>query len=146
MSVDRDLLDELGDAASAIPGLRRLSDADAVGLQALVGESFVRDTACVWWWTSIHGPSKSVDYGDADGLEVLAELVEPDSQAVLFVTDDEPGPWPAVRGRVGDLMAMLGEMRVFEFFLVDPDRKWIVFDTHENRLVLAGSLIDKVSS
>lgn len=64
--------------------------------------------------------------------QIVPDLSEP---PLLFVTDDEPPPWPCVVAPIPVLVDMLREQRFFEYFIVDPRFQWVIFDTHHNALV-----------
>lgn len=140
MTTDDDLRKELTSTVAQFANIVELESADALRLLDRIADTFVDDRARAWWWTSLSVPSVIIGYGDADGVDVLHRLLDPGTVVVLFVTDDEPSPWPAVQGPFAALSAVLGEMRQFEYFAVDPDCRWIVFDTHHNELVVAGTL------
>jgi hypothetical protein len=56
----------------------------------------------------------------------------------LVITDDELPPWVVVSGAWNGVRHLLSEARFFEFFVVNTSLRWIVFDTHDNRLVVGG--------
>jgi hypothetical protein len=134
--MDRELLQELTVAASAVGGITKLSNKAAIDLTQQLARAYVADPDCRWWWESVSVPVKRIPYGKADGLSVLAELFDTDCDAILIVTDDEEPPWLMYSGKVRDLIAMLRECRFFEYILVARDSSRIVFDTHMNELVV----------
>lgn len=140
MSIDPDLLADLREIAPTV-GLQELSttEAEHVAISAL--EAFVTVPDATWWWAVLREPVISLRYGEGDGVALLLRLQPPDTRVVLVVTDDEQPPWPAFEGALQDVVAMLREVRVFEFWVAPRDWRWIVFDTHENALVVAGSLV-----
>jgi len=93
-----------------------------------------------WSWESLLGTARVVSYGRADGLARLVELL-PNSGAdsILFVTDEEPPPWPCFVAPASALTDLLREQRMCEFCLVDAGMSWIVFDNHHNALIALGS-------
>lgn len=141
MSIDLELLAALRLAAAAF-GVKELPPAEAEQAVRRAREAFVSVPEATWWWTSLREPRVAVRYGEADGLRLLLRLQPHDTTAVLAVTDDEPVPWPAFKGALGNLVAMVRDVRAFEFWIAPPDSRWIVFDTHENALVVAGSLVE----
>lgn len=50
----------------------------------------------------------------------------------MFITDDSQPPWICIRGEKDLLIELLREHRFFEYFVVDMEAKWIIFDTHHD--------------
>jgi hypothetical protein len=145
MSIDPELLADLGDAARVV-GVTELSFADAKHVAMSAQATFVTAPEATWWWTALREPAISLRYGNEDGVALLLRLLPSDTTVVLVVTDDERAPWPAFEGALVDVATMLREVRVFEFWVVPRDLGWIVFDTHENALVVCGSLVAVASA
>jgi len=141
--VDRDLIDAIRETIAKVSGLSQLSDPQAVKLLDALAKRNVADPTQIWWWTNLTVDHETIPYGERDGLDEVARLVPPQTIALMVVTDDEPRPWPVFSGVISDLLAALREVRFCEYFLIDPDFKWLVFDTHHNALVVVGSLIGK---
>lgn len=138
--IDDDLLVEL-ESAVIESGVRPMPEGQAAAVVNELASVFVTDRACQWWWESLAKPSKRIAYESNDGLAVLAALVEPKCPVVLVVTDDSLPPWPVYMGSMEGIITVLRGCRFFEYFLAASDGSWIVFDTHMNEIVLAGSLV-----
>ena len=139
--VDRELIDAIRKTITKVSGASQLSDPQAVELLDAVAKRNVTDPAQIWWWANLTVDHETIPYGEKDGLDEIARLVPPQTIAFMVVTDDEPRPWPVFSGAISDLLSVLREVRFCEYFLIDPDFKWLAFDTHHNTLVVVGSLI-----
>jgi hypothetical protein len=140
MTVDPELLADLRGVAHSV-GIAELSSADADHVAGCAQAAFVADPEATWWWTALRGPAIRLRYGDDDGVALLLRLLPADTTVVLVVSDDEHAPWPAFEGTLRAVATMLREVRTFEFWVAPRDLGWIVFDTHENALVVAGALM-----
>jgi hypothetical protein len=140
MTLDKDLHDSIaGFVSSGHAGLTILDEAQAASLVGKVAERFVNDPNALWWWNSLAEEPREIAYGDTDGLQKIERLLEKATTPVyLAVTDDEHPPWLVVRGELSDIIALLREQRAFEFFIVDESRSWVIFDTHDGCLIVAG--------
>ncbi|MCK6521691.1 hypothetical protein L6R49_09655 [Myxococcota bacterium] len=145
MAVDPELLEELRALAPGL-GVVELAEADAAGVIRRARATFVTRPRVTWWWTALRPPTVTLPYGGQDGLTLLVRLLPAETRAVLVVTDDEPPPWPTFEGAIGDLVALLRELRPFELWLSAREADWIVFDTHHDALVVAGPLVAAAQS
>ena len=136
--IDASLTEEVRIALTKAPSVRKLSDEEAGAAVDAVAKRWEIDTDANWWWEGLSAEHHAIPYDD-DGLDKLAQIAPTDARAHLVITDDELPPWPVLTGTVGDLIGVLRELPFCEFFLVDPKHEWIVFDTHESQLVVAGT-------
>jgi hypothetical protein len=143
MTVDEELLDELRVHLTSVDGLRELSDSEALEIVDEVAHRFVDKKESVWWWQSLKCDWVTLPYADCDGRMLLYELLAAESTIRLVVTDDEPRPWPVFEGVAQKFLELFRELRFFEYFIASYDCQWVVFDTHHNALVAAGSILDK---
>ena len=136
MTLDKDLCDSIaGFVSSGHAGLTILDRAHAASLVGEVAERFVSDANALWWWESLADEPWEIAYRDTDGLQEIERLLQKATTPLyLVVTDDEHPPWLVVRGELGAIIALLREQRVFEFFIVDESRSWVIFDTHHGSL------------
>jgi hypothetical protein len=122
----------------------RLAVLDETAARALVRqvkERFVADPRHLWWWESLRGETASVPYDDsAYPLEFLRARLVDQPQVNLIVTDNQRDPSGVVRGSPGAILDLLGALRPFEFALTDDDVRWLILDSHESVLVLAGDI------
>lgn len=136
--IDEGLVAELSAICAADPRLVYLSAEATDDLLARVAARFRVDTSRLWWWEGIPN-ARSVPYAEGQGLSELARLVvDPDGDLTLVVTGDEPPPWLGIAGPLPALLQLLNETPHFEFFVVDNELNWIVFDTHHDELVVSG--------
>ncbi len=143
MTVSQELLGEIRALLPVHMGVRELSGSESAEFEVSVQRRFVQDSDALYWWDSLRTESVSLDYGDADGLAWLGKLIPSGQDVRLFVTDDEPGPWPAFAGEFGALKRLVDELHYFEFFFVGENRDWVIFDTHHNTLVVTGNLLER---
>lgn len=138
--VDPDLIAEIRARLTEFQDVQELPEHAARLVIDGVAKDHIIDRDRTWWWTSLKDPSEVITYGESDGLLLLASTVPGHNVGVLVVTDDEPPPWPAFQGPVQSLLAVLRGLRFCEYFIADPDGRWVVFDTHDNSLVVRGDL------
>lgn len=137
--IDADLVEELNSLSRVTGGLSVLSPEATEALVDRVAAKFSVDRSRQWWWEGLPG-ARVIECDPADELAALRRMLPQHEALALVVTDDESPPWIAVSGAWPALSQMLHEARLFEFFVV-PDRlDWIVFSTHDNRLVVSGDL------
>ena len=121
-------------------GLTVLSDREVANLVSAIGERYFQSTGSAWWWNSLKVFSKSIDYEVRDGLASLGALLPDGDELILVVTNESHAPAGAIRGTAADLIRLVRSVAGFEFAVVPGDLSWIVFDTHHNALVVAGTL------
>lgn len=130
--------------ARDLPSITELSVEDAADyLRALIA-TYVQDPNRVWLWESLKPPHKEFCYGDGNGLQLVCDLIRGNPRVCLMVTDDESPPWPAFEGSLQQIVELIGRQHFFEYALVDPKLDWVLFDTHHNSIVVAGSLASSV--
>lgn len=132
-SMDAELLENLRTYLSAYPEMDLLASAESEAVRRSIAGRFGFSTEQLWWWHDLPSRAVSVEYGSADGLDIVSEMI-PDALAPLcmFVTDDSRPPWICICGRKEMLIKLLREHRFFEYFVVDMEVNWILFDTHHN--------------
>ncbi|NPV21796.1 hypothetical protein [Bradyrhizobium aeschynomenes] len=136
--VDRELVDELDSVSLQVGGVDRLPlDIAHMYVQGLANEHVV-DSSILWWWKSLKGPALTINYGDGDGLALVAEILGDRRDARLVVSDDSGLPWPVYSGDVKKILEVLRREYFFEYILAAHDMSWVVFDTHSNELVIVG--------
>lgn len=105
-----------------------------------MAQRYAIDSSKLRWWEGMGVPSRTTQYQPHEGLNLIRKLVDGNPQVVMFVTDDEPPPWPAVRGPLDQVLFIVSEQRFFEYFLVPESLEWLIFDTHDNALVASSTL------
>lgn len=63
-------------------------------------------------------------------------LLNFESKTYLVVTDDEFYPWAVFECQKEKIVEVIREQRHFEFFIFDKSMRFILFDTHDNELLL----------
>ena len=139
--MDSELIRELTNFAAERPAVSVLAQNEADELRLRVANRFGFKDGQVWWWDNLPHGVRSLSYAaEAGGLSQLARMLpETGAPLFLFVTDDEPPPWPCIVGPGPALAEMLGSQRFFEYFIVNGDAEWILFDTHHNALLSLGN-------
>jgi hypothetical protein len=89
----------------------------------------------VWWWQAC-APLENIGASNMGLHAALATLPGSEGSLFMFVSDDEPPPWPCVTGSAMALSALIAESPYFEYLIAPPDAAWVLFDTHDNQLLL----------
>lgn len=122
-----------------ISGASVLPDADGERLLGRLAEIHGIDARAIWWWRSVPDArvtvyGSSVDLWQAHLRRLLIESAP--GRVFIAITDDEAPPWPVVAVENGArLIAALGELQFFEYFVFTSDLSRIFFDTHENAII-----------
>lgn len=144
--IDEELIESIRSMFDDSPALLELDKEEAKGLASSVASRYVSDTNKIWWWESLKSDSLVIDYGEEDGLNMLENLICNDKSVIIFITDDQPEPWCVLRGASSEILNVIKNQRFFEYFIVPEELNWIVFDTHHNSFVIAGSLMNKAEN
>jgi hypothetical protein len=134
----RNLRVHLEQLVASSADLRILSEEESSALTRRIADAFVADERAVRWWDALKVPNYLMPYGD-HRLGMLEDMVYNESRLLLAVTDDNPPPWTWIEGSPRGLLDLLGESPFFEYFLTDPAVSWVIFDTHHDKFVVAGS-------
>ncbi len=137
--MDTEIVKSIRNYIRRIPQVRELDFDEALQAVESVAEKYIENRKSVWWWESVKCETTCLDYGDNDGLSLIKEVVGEDCIVLLFVTDDEPEPWPVFEGSIGGVIDIFSEQPFFEYFLTGRDFSWIIFDTHHNSLIISGA-------
>lgn len=137
------LITAMARTGSSLGSVEHLSEAKANDTIEAIAKTFRIDRTGAWWWQSLSGKVSTIGYGEAaDPLRIIPTLVDPTNEVYLLVTDDEPPPWPGYRGRLDEILELIGEQWRFEFLLAPIGLDWLLFDTHHNEIVITGSLAE----
>lgn len=93
------------------------------------------DESSIRWWTSPSRDRQIIPYSSTP-RQLFNELLCTEGYARLFITDDEPPPWPSVHGPLADILDLIDDCPFFEYFIVNAEGTRVLFDTHHNELVL----------
>ncbi len=140
-AVDSELLIEIREAIKKIGDIYEIENVRAAELTDAVAKKHLRDRSRVWWWEGLSNSPTVLEYGDELSWPFVQSIVQNENQKIyLFVTDDDPEPWPVFIGNVIDIGRLLAELWRFEYFLTDENFSWVIFDTHHNTLVVSGAM------
>ena len=133
--MDTQLIKSIKSYTNRSTTLKFLEPHEADQLRATIARRFGFPESRIWWWETL--PNDGISYSDNKGFDKLEQLLSAKkSPLYLFVTDDEPPPWPCITGPLESLVQLLREERFFEYFIVNHNLDWILFDTHHNRLII----------
>lgn len=138
--MDAELMQEIHAFIKDIGGVSELECTEAVKFLNRFAANYKVEVNSRWWWESLGRTSTVIQYGDDDGLEIIKNYIDGSSIVYFVVTDDEFYPWPVFKGPLYRFMELISEQRIFEYFLVDIEEEWCIFDTHHNSLIMAGDI------
>src|SRR4051812_35402854 len=97
--MDIELLQSIERFVLQHPELRLLAFDESNGLRERVAARFNLPEGGTWWWECLPTRPHSYPYSAGDGLDRLRGLL-PDATVpvFMFVTDEEPPPWPCIAG------------------------------------------------
>lgn len=133
------LIYELKKTSESFSTVAMLNEREAKELILDISNRYVTDINKIWWWESLSTECERIEYGDSDGLKIIREKFTEDPVVLLFVSDDNPQPWPVFRGVLSEILELIGEVHFFEYILADQNLNWLIFDTHHNTLVITGA-------
>jgi hypothetical protein len=138
--VDSELISEIREAIKKIGDINEIEDVRAAELADAVAKTYLQDRSRVWWWEGLSNRPTVFEYGDELSWPYVQSIVQNENQKIyLFVTDDDPEPWPVFTGSVVDIGRLLAELWRFEYFLTDQSFSWVIFDTHHNTIMVSGA-------
>lgn len=138
--MDHQLLIDFDTEAMSFSSVIRLSDLEIQEIQNLICYRFGIDLDNVWCWENMAHIDTIIEYGNENGLNKIKLLFNTNPVVKLVVTDEDTPPWFGFKGKVFDLLEVVNKLRYFEFFIVNEDCNIIVFDTHQNALVLSRNI------
>jgi hypothetical protein len=140
--LNNELNNEIGNSLASGISLHKINDGNAKDIIDNVAEQYVNDRDFIWWWECLSKENITIDYDDGLGWNYFEKFIKPlEQQVYIVVTDDDPEPWSIYKGSLLAVIDLLNNMWRFEYFIIAEDLSWIIFDTHHNCLVIAGSLV-----
>jgi hypothetical protein len=120
-----------------------IEETDAKNIVENLCKKFCFDLSKRYLWADVRIKEKITYNNDIEDWEVLLStlLQNFDERVYLVVTDDEFYPWAVFDCKRDIVIDILKEQQYFEFFIFDKPMKYVLFDTHENELLLASSEI-----
>jgi hypothetical protein len=130
----------IGEAATQLelaPGqLRRLDDATAAEVVRRARERFVAGDPDVWW-LSLRLPATSHP-APSDPDDDVRALFPVAVERCFFLPAPGTGAAPLVYELEAEaLMPLLGELPFFEYYVLDPDFRWLLVETDHNEILVA---------
>lgn len=142
-----ELIQEFRKNFKTVGSVSELNSQETISLIDKLSIQYIEDRTHIWWWESLREPPVILNYGDDRGWDYFPKLVQPTEQHVyLIATDDNPEPWPVIKGSLIDIVTLLENMWRFEYVIAAMDLSWLVFDTHHNSLVVIGNLKKNANS
>ena len=137
------LLDSLRNIAKKMPSVVEYKSDSTALCEELCTKYFAKRDA-VWPWSEMRATYRTISYAERDVFGLLETWFKADESALLYVSDEKPAPWPVFEGKAHDLLGLVKEQPFFEYILTPVSQDGMVFDTHHNTLVVAGSLIERL--
>lgn len=142
--MDDELLQAIREYIINNNSIEELSHEDSLNAIGVVADKFIKDRKRVWWWETLLETPAILPYEGNDGISLLLSMVnDAKTTVLLYITDDEIGPWPVFRGNLREIAEMILQLRFFEYFISDESFSWLIFDTHMNSLVVSGCMREK---
>ena len=96
-----------------------------------------------WWWEHFIS-SVSVDFPAGNGWEHITEFVPDASEHVWFIVEDDSlAFYPVYDATPTALRAVIAECYGFEYYIVQRELQWLLCETHHNRMVGVGRVIEE---
>jgi|GEM_PF-1111162 len=99
-----------------------------------------------WLWEAVEGPISIDCEEDKDWNFAMDQwLPRFDEKIFLAVTSDEFFPWPVFEMPKTSLAELLSDNIAFEYFIFDLGMENVLFETHDNQLIVTGQGTGRVS-
>jgi len=137
------LSNELAQNLSANPQVKLVSADDRKLLEEkLVRLLGVKNTLARWWWQETSKTPFVINYGqDTDAFISFPNALKRIDEAVtIFVTDDKQAPWPCFQLSLTVFIEAVQSSPFAEFIIMSSDQTWALLDTHNNQILLYGSI------
>jgi hypothetical protein len=102
---------------------------------------FLSGTDQLFWWEKLKVPYAFRETSSFDDFlnRLRALFPDPSEALFLFPTDENWPPWMLFEGTRDDIEFVMGESRSSEFMIARRPLDVIVFETHHNLMIVAGS-------
>ena len=108
-----------------------------------IREVFVKSEAQRRWWESFRQPHFEFKAGQRP-FEMITEIIPPHTEKVWFIAENSEAPfYPVYRVCPELIAAVIGECFGFEYYIIEPEYRWLLCETHHNRLLGVGDLLRK---
>lgn len=119
--------------------ISKCEPAEAMRVARLTQSQFVVDDPRVWW-LGFQALYETVPYGSSDDwARRLNALIPLGTDRCMLICDCERDDYLVYEVAVGVVTSLLSECSFFEYYLVDPEFRWIIADTDHNQFLLARS-------
>lgn len=118
-------------------GVSKLPKVQALELVSDVAKTFVNDRPRAWW-LDLRMKAKRVS---SDSLP-LSMVVPKTDEHPFFIPETEDEELPVFRGSVAELERLICECPFFEYYVVAPDKRWVVIESDHNEYFLCGDAWD----
>jgi len=117
-----------------------LSDDSNKSLYYDMLEFFVKSGDRRWWWEDFRSQSFNLLDND-NSFEHLHEIIPYlDKNVWLMVEDDEEPFYPIYDCSPKIISQLLGECFMFEYYIIDKNKDWLICENHHNRLIGVGDV------
>ena len=139
--------DEIRSAAEKLSlpraDFRKLPDSEAEVIYWKALRHFVREGEPRWWWEHFSS-GIGVDFPAGDGWRHIPDLVPNSNEHVWFIVEDDLCPFYPVYDATADaICAVIAECYGFEYYIVHPQLDWLICETHHNRIVAVGKVVEE---
>jgi len=122
---------------------RELPDSEGESVYRIALRHFVPVGEPRWWWEHFTSAA-SVDFPAGDGWKHIIELVPDASEHVWFIVEDDSLPfYPVYKATPTAIHAVIPECYGFEYYIVQREFQWLLCETHHNKMVGVGSVIEE---
>ena len=133
--VQRSIL-ELGLSNSVV----QLNDQDTKSVYESLLNEFVIGGDRRWWWEAFRHESFGQTFSNGKGFEHITDLVPDIEEIVWFVVEDDQLPfYPIFESSTENAKKIIGDCFAYEYYLIPKNMKWLVCETHHNRIIVIGS-------
>jgi hypothetical protein len=116
-----------------------ISEENAKVLIEKLSKKFSFDLSNRYLWENLSIKESYVYTNENSEWEILFSKLLQKFEDIIFlvITDDDFYPWPIFECKKHLIVKILNEQQYFEFFIFDNLMKILLFDTHENELIIA---------
>lgn len=122
---------------------RELPDDEAERIYFSALRRFVPEGEPRWWWVHFSS-SAAVDFPAGDGWRHIPEIVPDANEHVWFIVEDNSLRfYPVYDATPSAICAVIAECYGFEYYIVQRGFQWLLCETHHNRIIGAGEVVEK---
>ena len=139
-------LSSAGELGLAADRFRQVGPREWRSVLSRIFDAFVNtsDSGVTWLWSHLKRDSVAVQV--EDGLREISSMVSPDTAAWLLLEDwdgtKERGNYWVFEGDYSAIIAVLGNMHLIEYYIVDRKCTWMILENHHGALIGVGDLVE----